>query len=397
MSHPVAKQDPVAPAPASASTKAIAGTLYSALEPRRYRYRVMERLLLPGASFIALVSVLSGGSMLVGLGLGAVGLLAFWLVVYSRLSAALVTGYASTTAAWFLIRQVGMDESLSVGFWLQVIAAWAMAWACVEQLAAIDTLSRFYRLVLNVIIPLLFGLWLLVLWELLTQGLNIPQVLLPSPSLIAERFSTSTSILWADFQQTFLKAVLMGYVLGCGSGFLVAILIDRSPFLQRGLLPIGNLVSALPIVGVAPIMVMWFGFDWPSKAAVVVIMTFFPMLVNTIAGLAAAQPMQHDLMKTYAAGYWQSLFKLRIPEALPFIFNALKINSTLAMIGAIVAEFFGTPTVGMGFRISTEVGRMNVDMVWAEIAVAAMAGSLFYGAIALTERVFTFWHPSNRG
>ena len=101
-------------------------------------------------------------------------------------------------------------------------------------------------------------------------------------------------------------------------------------------------------------------------------------------------------MKTYAAGYWQSLFKLRLPQAMPFIFNALKINSTLALIGAIVAEFFGTPIVGMGFRISTEVGRMNVDMVWAEIAVAAIAGSCFYGLLTLIERFVTFWHPSIR-
>ena len=129
-----------------------------------------------------------------------------------------------------------------------------------------------------------------------------------------------------------------------------------SPFLRRGLLPIGNMVSALPIIGIAPIMVMWFGFDWPSKAAVVVVMTFFPMLVNTVAGLAASGHMERDLMRTYAAGYWQTLFKLRLPAAAPFIFNALKINSTLALIGAIVAEFFGTPIVGMGFRISTEVG-----------------------------------------
>ncbi|HHK74180.1 MAG TPA: ABC transporter permease, partial [Rhizobiales bacterium] len=171
---------------------------------------------------------------------------------------------------------------------------------------------------------------------------------------------------------------------------------DRSSFLQRGLLPIGNLVSALPIVGVAPIMVMWFGFDWQSKAAVVIIMTFFPMLVNTVAGLSASSAIQRDLMKTYAASYWQTLFKLRLPLALPFIFNALKINSTLALIGAIVAEFFGTPIVGMGFRISTEVGRMNVDMVWAEIAVAALAGSAFYGAIAQIEKMSTFWHPSMR-
>ncbi|MDX1731739.1 MAG: ABC transporter permease subunit, partial [Aurantimonas coralicida] len=154
--------------------------------------------------------------------------------------------------------------------------------------------------------------------------------------------------------------------------------------------------SALPIVGVAPIMVMWFGFDWPSKAAVVVVMTFFPMLVNTVAGLSAAGAMERDLMRTYAAGPWQSLLKLRLPAAMPFIFNALKINSTLALIGAIVAEFFGTPIVGMGFRISAEIGRMNTDMVWAEIAVAALAGSLTYGILSVIERITTFWHPSYR-
>jgi NitT/TauT family transport system permease protein len=118
--------------------------------------------------------------------------------------------------------------------------------------------------------------------------------------------------------------------------------------------------------------------------------------VNTITGLAASERMQHDLMRSYAAGYWQTLLRLRLPNALPFVFNALKINSTLALIGAIVAEFFGTPIVGMGFRISTEVGRMNIDMVWATIAVAAVAGSAFYGAVALLERAFTFWHPSYR-
>ena len=130
-------------------------------------------------------------------------------------------------------------------------------------------------------------------------------------------------------------------------------------FLSNGLLPIGNLASALPIIGIAPVMVIWFGFDWQSKAAVVVVMTFFPMLVNTIEGLKTAGRMERDLMSTYNAGHWQTLFKLRLPAAMPFVFNALKINSTLALIGALVAEFFGTPIVGMGFRISTEVGRMK--------------------------------------
>jgi NitT/TauT family transport system permease protein len=126
-------------------------------------------------------------------------------------------------------------------------------------------------------------------------------------------------------------------------------------------------------------------------------MTFFPMLVNTVAGLAASGPMERDLMRTYASSYTQTLLKLRLPAAAPFIFNALKINSTLALIGAIVAEFFGTPIVGMGFRIAIEGGRMNVDMVWAEVAVAAVSGSVFYGVISLVERMTTFWHPSIRG
>ena len=111
---------------------------------------------------------------------------------------------------------------------------------------------------------------------MITIGLNIPMVILPSPSLISIQFVNSLETLWADFVQTFVRAALTGYLIGCGSAFIIAILIDKSLFLRRGLLPIGNFISAIPIVGIAPIMIMWFGFDWQSKAAVVVIMTFFP-------------------------------------------------------------------------------------------------------------------------
>jgi len=243
--------------------------------------------------------------------------------------------------------------------------------------------------------PLLFGLAVLALWEMGVRLLGVPAIILPAPSAIGLRLATSIPTLTADFFQT-IRGVLAGYFIGSAAGLIVAILIDRSGFLQRGLLPLGNLVSALPIVGVAPIMVMWFGFDWQSKAAVVVIMTFFPMLVNASAGLSSAGAKERDLMKTYAADYWQTLLKLRLPAALPFVFNALKINTTLAMIGAIVAEFFGTPTVGMGFRISTEVGHLSIDMVWATIVVAAVTGSAFYALVALIERRATFWHASYR-
>lgn len=277
------------------------------------------------------------------------------------------------------------------------VAFWLAAWALNTWLVRLHPTSLVAVRLINLTIPVIFGVTLLVLWEGITRGFNVPAVLLPPPSAIWARITTSVDILWADFTQTFLKAVLAGYTIGCGFGFITAIVVDRIPFLRRGLLPIGNLVAALPVIGIAPILVMWFGFDWPSKAAVVVVMTFFPMLVNTVAGLEASGAMERDLMRTYAANYWQALIKLRLPAAMPFIFNALKINSTLALIGAIVAEFFGTPIVGMGFRIQTEVGRMNIDMVWAVIFVAALAGSLSYGLLALLERAVTFWHPSYRG
>jgi NitT/TauT family transport system permease protein len=246
------------------------------------------------------------------------------------------------------------------------------------------------------IAPAAFGIGLLLVWQIIVVGLDIPRILLPAPTEIGHQLVTQAGMLWLDFQQTFLKSVLAGFAMGCGLGFIVAVLTDRVPFLQRGLLPLGNMVSAVPIVGIAPIMVMWFGFGWESKAAVIVIMTFFPMLINTIAGLNASDHMSRDLMRSYGSSYLQTFLMLRLPAALPFIFNALKINSTLALIGAIVAEMFGSPISGMGFRISTEVYKMNVDIVWATIAVAAVAGSAFYGLLALIERQLTFWHPSYR-
>ncbi|MCF6274074.1 MAG: ABC transporter permease [Rhodobacteraceae bacterium] len=271
------------------------------------------------------------------------------------------------------------------------LGVWAIGWG-INIWIARQKPGRWQSLVSATV----FGVTLVIMWELIVRGMEVSPVILPPPTMIFTAFVTSTDILRADFYQTFVKGALTGYAMGCAAAFLTALAIDRSDFLKRGLLPIGNFVAALPIIGMAPIMVMWFGFDWQSKAAVVVIMIFFPVLVNTVQGLDAAGKMQKDLMRTYAASYWQNLFKLRLPAAAPFIFNGLKIASTLALIGAIVAEFFGSPIVGMGFRISTGAGRLEMDLVWAEIVVAAIAGSAFYGIVALIERKATFWHPSQR-
>ncbi|GGL69437.1 ABC transporter permease [Wenxinia marina] len=304
--------------------------------------------------------------------LAALGLLAVLTLV------ALLTGAFSIGAVW--------DPRL-----LAILALWAAAWT-LNVVLSLRVRSAGGALA----VAALFGASLIVLWELTVRLYDVPQVILPPPSLVAETFAARAGTLWADFVQTILKGALAGYVIGCGAAFLVALLVDRFSFLRRGLLPLGNFMAALPIVGTAPILVMWYGFGWQSKAAVVVLMVFFPMLVNTVAGLADTTQMQRDLLRTYGASWRQTLTTLRLPAAMPFIFNGLKICTTLALIGAIVAEFFGSPTLGLGFRISTSIGQLDLGMVWASIVVAALAGTATYGLAALVERRMTFWHPSQR-
>lgn len=271
------------------------------------------------------------------------------------------------------------------------IVVWIGLWALNVILARLLTERQ-----ARIVVPIIFGLTLVLVVELIVTGLKVPFVILPKPSEMVARLFTSLPMLWADFAQTILKGALTGYIMGCAAALSVAFLASRSDFLRRGLLPLGNFVAALPVVGLAPIMVMWFGFGWESKAAIVVSMCFFPMLVNSVQGLAATSAIERDLFKTYAATPVQQLSLLRLPAAMPFILNGLKVCTPLALIGAIVAEFFGSPSFGMGFRIKTSVGSLSLDLVWAEIIVAALAGTGFFGLLLIVERSLTFWHPSQR-
>ena len=316
----------------------------------------------------------------------------------TKISSALgLLGVACGCAATIiLLGDPAVAGTAASGFWLLTLSTWLGAALSLARLASLPVKGQAMRRLQDIGIPLVFGAFLIYLCEVAVRGFGVPSVLMPAPSLTARRLVASLPTLREDFVQTVVRSVLSGYVIGCGAGFLVAVIAYRFDFLKRGLPPLGNFVSALPIVGIAPIMVMWFGFDWPSKAAVVAVMCFFPMLVNTLAGLAVPGAIERDLMRSYGARPSQTLAKLHLPAALPFVFNALKINSTLALIGAIVAEFFGTPLHGIGFRISIEVARMSLDMVWAEIVLAAVAGMAFYGIVALAERAATSWHPSYR-
>ena len=308
-----------------------------------------------------------------------------------HLLAVLAAAALAATALWLAVPSAAPEAGPSPGLVAAAIALVGLAGLSVQRIAALDGHPAFGSLTAG-----LFGLWVLYFWQVGVTLFDVPRVLLPAPTAIVHSMVEGWSTLSRDFVQTVLKAVVIGWAVGSALGFAVGVAIDRLPFLQRGLLPLASLTSTVPLVAVAPIMVMWFGFEWPSKAAVVVLMTFFPMLIATLAGLQAAGRIERELMHSYAAGYGRTLLDLRLPCAVPFIVSALKINATLALIGAIVAEFFGSPTVGLGFRISTEAARMNMSLVWGAIVVAAVTGSVAYALLVQLERRLAFWHPSVR-
>ncbi len=309
----------------------------------------------------------------------------------ARLWALLAAALLLAAGLWQTLPAQGAGQGVSLARALGLVAVLGLAGLSVQRVAALDGHPAYGSAA-----AALFGLWVLYFWQVGVTLFDVPRVLLPAPSAILQALVDRRDTLAGDFVQTVLKAVLIGWALGSGLGFAVGVAIDRAPFLQRGLLPLASLTSTVPLVAVAPIAVMWFGFDWQSKAAVVVLMTFFPMLVSTLAGLQAAGKLERELMHSYAASYARTLVDLRLPAAMPFLFNAIKINATLALIGAIVAEFFGSPTVGLGFRISTEASRMNMALVWGAIVVAAVTGSVAYALLVQLERRVAFWHPSIR-
>ncbi|MFM2485329.1 ABC transporter permease [Celerinatantimonas yamalensis] len=317
-------------------------------------------------------------------------------VVYSCVSPihfkhVLVTQLGTFISAYLLIHTGALFSPVPAFFWFYVLAVVLLANLSLKYLAELPD-----RQIPQLVMTALFGFWCLYVWQLSVTFLHVPQVLLPTPTAIAGALATHSAMLWGDFVQTVVKAVVAGYLLGNGLGIVTGILIERSPFLQRGFLPLANLTSTIPLVGIAPIAVMWFGFDWPSKAAVIVLVTYFPALVSTLAGLHSTNKLEGELMYSYGANYWVTLKMLRLPAAMPFIFNALKVNSALALITAIVAEYFGSPTVGLGFRISVEAARMHMPIVWSAIVVASVAGSLIYAVLVYLERRVTFWHPAIR-
>ena len=237
------------------------------------------------------------------------------------------------------------------------------------------------------VLPAAFTLLLAVLAaEALLRAYAVPPGLIPTPSLVLTALWNARTVLLQDTLYTFGLEGLLGFLLGTVAGLLLALVVVRFRFLELGLLPYAALFSSIPIVALAPVVVKAVGLEWPSKTLVVAVTVLFPVVIGTVRGLQSADRLHLDLMHTYAATPGQSFREVRVPSALPFVFNALKVGSTLALISAIVAEFFGTDGHGLGFRIQIEVGRFNLDIVWAAIVLSSIVGIAFFGLINLLER-----------
>lgn len=242
-------------------------------------------------------------------------------------------------------------------------------------------------------LPVLFFLLFVIVWEAVVNGLHVPLYLIPAPSVIAATIGNSFFSLLADTGITLLEAIL-GFLLGGGIAFVVAVIFAHSRLIEKSINPYFVGLQAVPIIAVAPLLVVWFGNGLFGKVIMAAFICFFPIVVNTTVGLKRIDPDAMDLMYIFSANRKQIFLKLRLPSCLSFLFSALKISSTLSVVGAIVAELAGAKA-GIGFRIIVSSYRMDTPMMFASIIFAALSGISFFFMVTIIERRFLRFKQTN--
>jgi len=236
----------------------------------------------------------------------------------------------------------------------------------------------------------------LALWEFGVKALNVQNFLLPPLSDILDALWNDRSGLVDAALFTF-KEALGGFVVGSSAAIVVALVLARWRPLASAVMPYAIAANAIPIIAFAPITNNWFGLLSPwSKIVIAAILCFFPVLVNTLKGLTSVRPASIELMRSYAAGEVAIFRRVRVPTALPYVFSALKVATVLAMIGAIVGDYFGGSQDSLGIVIRRDAGIFAFEHAWAGIVIASMLGILFYAAVAILERLAMRWQPSAR-
>jgi NitT/TauT family transport system permease protein len=236
----------------------------------------------------------------------------------------------------------------------------------------------------------------LLVWEFGLAALNVQSFVLPRPTVILAALVDQADLLARATLYTGSE-VVGGLLVGCGLGVLAAFAAARWRTVREGFLPMGVAASSIPILALAPLTNIWFTAESAtSRMAIVAVLTFFPMMVNTVRGLTQVDPAALELMTACAASEGQILRKLRIPNALPYMFTGLKVATTLAVIGAVVGEYFGGPLAALGVYIQSEAYNFRYNHAWAAILIACAMGIGFYVLAILAERVVLPWHASER-
>jgi NitT/TauT family transport system permease protein len=240
----------------------------------------------------------------------------------------------------------------------------------------------------------------IVVWQVVVSNLDIQGFPLPTPSVIStalvDNWGAGRWPLGAAALATLFEA-LGGLLIGTVAGVTVALLTARFVTARELVMPFAIGASAVPIIAFAPLMNNWFGVLNPlSKMMIVAVLVFFPVVVNVTRGLTQVEPAALELMRSYAATEWTILRVVRVPNALPYFFTALKVGTTLSLIGAIVGEYFGGSNDVLGRVIVQSASALRFDVTWAAIVIGAATGIVLYLVIVAAERVVIPWHASVR-
>jgi NitT/TauT family transport system permease protein len=253
--------------------------------------------------------------------------------------------------------------------------------------------SNARRRLIDLAWPVAISLMMLGGWELIVRGLGVRDIILPSPSRIAETVIERRDLLLLNLWPS-LYLTVIGFALSVVGGILVAVLITYSSFLRRGFYPIIVVSQVVPKISIAPLFIVWFGTGTVSCLLLAFLITFFPMTINSALGFQSIDEDVHLMARTFMASPWQVFWKIRMPNALPYIFGGMKISITLAIIGVIVSEFVASQQ-GIGYLIKLAGGLLDTPLMMASITVLSIAGLVLYGLIVLAERRAVYWQQSS--
>lgn len=252
--------------------------------------------------------------------------------------------------------------------------------------------NRIRESILEMVWPVGISATILVCWEIAVRELGVRSIILPAPSEIAASMIQRYDLLFTQLWPSLLMTIL-GFSLSVVGGILVAIVITYSPIFRRSFYPIIVVSQVIPKIAIAPLLIVWFGTGTISSLLLALLISFFPMTINSALGFQSIDEDIHRMARTFMGTRWQIFWKIRMPNALPYIFSGMKISITLAIIGVIVSEFVASQA-GIGYLIKLAGGLLDTPLMMAAITVLSITGLVLYGLIALAERYAVYWQPS---